>query len=279
MATHFFNFSPLFPTQRIHKLIYQFTNNNNNNTMGITSNIFFLSAAAAVASLSTSAVNIGDATVYGGVLSGGNCGLTDGSERARTHFAAIGAPRWDGAMNCGRCATARCTSDGCPNTPVTVMITDQCPECAADDLDFSTEAWNEVTGNHSPSRLTIEWDFVTCPKDYVSGNGKLFIKEGSSGWWFAFQPQNFLEKVEKVQINDIVLNAPRDDPISSYYFVGTAQGLSGDVTVTVTSESGAELVMNTDGIPPAGSTVELPGQFAGNNEATSNEATNGTRKF
>ena len=35
------------------------------------------------------------------------------------------------------------------------MIVDSCPGCPGDDIDLSRDAWNTLTGNMSPDRVTV----------------------------------------------------------------------------------------------------------------------------
>lgn len=71
----------------------------------------------------------GDGTVYtkgfpnpdGG--RGYNCGFRWLPTKARTYFAALNAPQYSNAANCGRCATVKCADPKCKSqASVTVMI-------------------------------------------------------------------------------------------------------------------------------------------------------------
>ena len=88
------------------------------------------------------------------------------------------------------------------------MATNSCPSCPhKGDIDLSNAAWDAVTGE-SPSRYDGSWEFIPCPDSYLSGNTKLFIKGGSTQWWFAIQPVNFRHKIENIQIKHAVIISP-----------------------------------------------------------------------
>ena len=85
------------------------------------------------------------------------------------------------------------------------MATDSCPSCPIiGDIDLSNQAWDDVTGNEGPSRYEGSWEFVECPQNFLAGDTKLYIKGGSSMWWFAIQPVNFKHAIFNMQIKRAV---------------------------------------------------------------------------
>jgi len=72
---------------------------------------------------------------------------------------------------------------------VVAMVLDSCPTCHQyGDLDLSSGAWNDVTGNDAYSRYDGSFEWVPCPDEFLSGNvSKLRFKSGSSRWWNAVQ--------------------------------------------------------------------------------------------
>ena len=69
---------------------------------------------------------------------------------------------------------------------------------------FSNTAWDTVTGQESPSRYDGTWEYVDCPTDFASGEPKMRFKGGSSKWWLAVQPFDFIGKTTKVEIKHAV---------------------------------------------------------------------------
>ncbi|KAG9413855.1 hypothetical protein AC1031_013064 [Aphanomyces cochlioides] len=150
----------------------------------------------------------GDVTTYSSDFHGGNCGFQqlfgNFHSAAQIYFAALNAKQWNFNMECGRCAQVTCTSNECAGgSPITVMITDQCPECLHGALDLSNQGFEKLTGGRTTGRFKIEWAFVDCPSDFVQGPVEYDIKDGSNPNWIAFQPRNFARPVAKVEMKTI----------------------------------------------------------------------------
>ncbi|CAI5720319.1 hypothetical protein KXD40_009242 [Peronospora effusa] len=127
----------------------------------------------------------------------GNCNFMRWPEDAVTKYAALNAEQWEGSMNCGRCAEVSCTDASCSGHSEIVYIMDQCPGCAHGDLDLSPDVFESITGQ-SNTKLSIEWKFVDCP---ISNNVQYCLKTGSSEFWVAVQPTNFVSGVTSLSIN------------------------------------------------------------------------------
>ena len=116
----------------------------------------------------------GEGTEYAGTLSssdgatGYNCGIKYLTASQRKYYVALNTEDYQDSLYCGRCVIAKCEDDKCKSTnSVKTVIVDSCPSCAKGDLDFSLEAWNELTGI-SPNRVNISWEFTTC-NDLLDG--------------------------------------------------------------------------------------------------------------
>ncbi|KAF0700306.1 Aste57867_9119 [Aphanomyces stellatus] len=232
----------------------------------------------------------GDVTAYSSDWRHGNCGFESlfgqTNSAAQTYFAALNDPDWDYKMNCGRCASVKCTSAECAASgrPITVMITDHCGECAKGALDLSDQAFLAVTG-HTPSRYAIEWSFVDCPSTFVSGNIEYAVKDGSSPWWFAIQPRNFARGVAKVELLThgaatwTTLIGPAVNHIDSFYFLTTSSsGLAtGPIQIRVTSIAGDVVVDSFPSLPAGDTTLYGKNQFGATAPTTTTRLPSTTR--
>nr|UPT50364.1 expansin-like protein EXLX7 [Phytophthora infestans] len=159
----------------------------------------------------------GDGTTYtlGGV-SAGNCNLMSWNSIAPTNYAALNNEQWDNLGNCGRCALVSCSDEACEDQTASsiVQIVDRCPECKYGDLDLSPSVFKTITGS-DPSRLSIRWEFVDCPRPETL---KICLKSGSNGFWIAVQPTNAVIGVKSVRINGNVASMIS----GAYYYLITS---------------------------------------------------------
>lgn len=171
----------------------------------------------------------GDGTTYSGKPSSGNCNLMYWPSVAETNYVAINDAQWDNTMSCGRCAQVRCTDAACSGQPSElVYVVDRCPECKHGDLDLSPQVYSSITGQQ-PGRVGIEWEFVDCP---VEGNVEYCLKSGSSKFWLALQPANFVSGVQSMTID-----GKTPEMLGAAYYFLLNQGVDGsldalDITLT-----------------------------------------------
>jgi expansin (peptidoglycan-binding protein) len=116
----------------------------------------------------------GEATFYG-YGGGGNCSfpLPDRLTAAMNHA------DYNGSQACGACILVTNPANG---KTVEVRIDDQCPECAAGDVDLDQEAFARIA-DLAQGRIPVRWSYVACSPPTMS----LYFKEGSSQWWTAVQ--------------------------------------------------------------------------------------------
>ncbi|KAG1683329.1 hypothetical protein DVH05_005325 [Phytophthora capsici] len=170
--------------------------------------------------------------------SSGNCNFMSWPEDATTKYAALNVEQWEETMNCGRCAEVSCTDASCAGQASEIVyIMDQCPGCAYGDLDLSPSVFESITGQ-SYTKLSIEWKFVDCP---VSNNVQYCLKTGSSEFWVAVQPANFVSGVQSLSINGQETSVID----SAYYFLIDGSGESvadlSSVSISLTGVNGEVL--------------------------------------
>ncbi|KAF4316724.1 hypothetical protein JM18_008162 [Phytophthora kernoviae] len=192
-----------------------------------------------IATVSASTTYEGYGTVYTlSSPSSGNCNFMSWPSDATTKYAALNVDQWDETMNCGRCAEVSCTDSSCSGqSSEIVYIMDQCPGCSYGDLDLSPDVFESITGQ-SYTKLGIEWKFVDCP---ISKNVEYCLKTGSSEFWVAVQPANFVSGVESLKINGQGTNMVD----SAYYFLIDGSGKSiadlSSVSISLTGVNGEVL--------------------------------------
>jgi len=224
-------------------------------------------------------VTVGHLTHYSSNPTGNNCDLNWANLEASgldgwTYFGALpknpgtDADRYESGLNCGRCVKVKCSCeqelfDGAcqPNgQEVILMVTDSCPSCPyVGDLDLSTNAWNDVTGNEGFSKYDGTWEFIECPSNFKQGPMKLRFKGGTSIWWYALQPENHKNKVTGMDItfNGVTTELIFGD-IDGFWWKGVdgmvmefpalveAKNEAGEVCATITLNSEDEVVGDTE---------------------------------
>merc|ERR1712176_283394 len=211
---------------------------------------------------------IGELTVYAARPNGGNCGLDwnfieEHQLKAMTHFVALPKGEknaYQYHMNCGRCVKFRCSCDQhkytghCQTGRETIaMVTDSCPSChILGDLDLSNAAWDEVTGNETPSRYDGSYEFVPCPDEFLAnGKTRLRFKEGSSKHWTVLQPFNHMHKIEHVEFRpsnkaEFQTALFPKDVLDSFYFKIDAMNMPVEVCVINAVNSKGCITLTTD---------------------------------
>ncbi|TYZ67169.1 hypothetical protein PybrP1_012763, partial [[Pythium] brassicae (nom. inval.)] len=132
----------------------------------------------------------GRATTYGtNDYHGGACSLRQSPTGVDpTFFVAMNEQQY--GSSCGRCLSV-----SGPRGTFLAFASDICHECGQNNLDFSGNLWNAVTGK-TPGIEGISWDFVPCPNPQPA----LCLKEGSNTWWLAVQGANMRDGVSSIEI-------------------------------------------------------------------------------
>ena len=104
---------------------------------------------------------------------------------------AVGAPIYDDAALCGACVEVTG-----PTGSTKVRVVDKCPECAADHIDLSREAFAKIA-RIEDGRVPITFTFVECE---IASKLRYRYKEGSSRWWTAIQVLDHRVPLAKLEI-------------------------------------------------------------------------------
>lgn len=91
---------------------------------------------------------------------------------------AMGAPIYDDAALCGSCLEVTG-----PSGSTRVRVVDKCPECAADHIDLSRQAFEKIAPIKD-GRVPITFKLVECE---ITSKLRYRYKDGSSRWWTAIQ--------------------------------------------------------------------------------------------
>jgi expansin (peptidoglycan-binding protein) len=175
----------------------------------------------------------GDGTYYDADGSG-NCGFDPTGDLM---VGAMNHEDYAASAACGACAHL----EG-PSGEVTVRIVDQCPGCAAGDIDLSPDAFAKIA-DLSLGRVSIQWTYVPCE---VEGPIVYHFKEGSNQWWTAVQIRNAKYAIQKLEVQQSgqFVEVGRVD---YNYFVADSGMGPGPYTFRVTDVNGAAIV--DTGIP------------------------------
>ena len=167
----------------------------------------------------------GEGTYYA-ATGGGHCSFDPSPDDLMV--AAMNAVDYRTAAWCGACLEVTG-----PSGTVTVRVVDQCPECAAGDLDLSPEAF-ALLAPLSAGRVPITWHLVACD---VTGPIAYHFKDGANPFWTAIQLRNHrypIAKLEAMQAGAYV-EIPRVD---YNYFVEPAGLGPGPYQLRVTDQRG-----------------------------------------
>ena len=181
-------------------------------------------------------IHVGDATYYA-ATGAGNCSFPASPENMMV--AAINAADYVDSALCGAYVQVKGAND-----TIIVRIVDQCPDCPANRIDLSPEAFAELA-DLSIGVVPISWQLVSYP---LSSPIVYHFKEGSNQWWTAVQIRNHSNPIIKLEYQDSN-GIFREVSRTSYnYFVQTTPGMGvAPYTFRVTDYFGHTIIDN--GIP------------------------------
>ncbi|OJD32601.1 carbohydrate-binding module family 63 protein [Diplodia corticola] len=180
--------------------------------------------------------NSGEATFYGGNVSGGMCSFTGYTIPSGIYGTALSDANWDTAGNCGACVKVTRPSSG---KSLTAMVVDQCPGCGTNHLDLFQDGFM-LLGTASEGIIDVSWDFVKCG---ITTPITLKNKEGTSAYWFSMQVVNSNERVKSLQVSTDGGSTWKDTTRKEYNFFENQSGFGTDtVAVKVTGVSGKTII-------------------------------------
>ncbi|KAK4446774.1 RlpA-like double-psi beta-barrel-protein domain-containing protein-containing protein [Podospora aff. communis PSN243] len=185
----------------------------------------------------------GNATFYGGNLSGGNCMFSSYSLPSGVYGTAIAGPNWNSAAQCGACVRVT----GPQGNFIKAMIVDQCPGCAANHLDLFQNAFGQLAPLQA-GIIPISWEVVPCG---ISGPLTLRAKDGASQWWFSLQAFNANHPITGLEVSTSGGNTWQSTARRDYnYFEKSSGGGFGTqaVAVRVSCANGAKVTVQNVGV-------------------------------
>lgn len=198
--------------------------------------------------------NSGQATFYGGNLSGGTCSFSTYSLPSGIFGTALSDSNWDSAGNCGACIEVT----GPSGNSIKAMIVDECPGCGTNHLDLFPDAFSALA-NPTIGIINVTWDIVPCG---ITSPLSLRNKEGTSQYWFAMQVINANIPVAKLEVSTDGGATWQATTRQNYNFFENASGFRTDmVDVRVTSSTGEVITVNNVGVA-SGTEVTASGNFA-----------------
>jgi expansin (peptidoglycan-binding protein) len=191
----------------------------------------------------------GVATYYA-ATGAGNCSFDPSPDLMVT---AVAAPDWAGSAQCGRCLEVVG-----PEAQVVVRVVDQCPECPANHLDLSAEAF-DVIANPVLGIVPISFRPVPCTG---AGNISIKQKDGVNIWWFAVQIRNHRYPIATVELRQngsgSWQNMARQD--YNYFLLTSGPGLVFPVQLRITDIYQHQLVESVASVVAESETAGT-GQF------------------
>ncbi|KAL0253339.1 hypothetical protein SLS55_010314 [Diplodia seriata] len=179
--------------------------------------------------------NTGEATFYGGNVSGGMCSFSSYTLPSGIYGTALSDANWATAGNCGACLKVT----GPSGAAITAMVVDQCPGCGTNHLDLFEDAF-EVLAEKSAGVIDVAWEVVECG---ITTAITLKNKEGTSAYWFSMQVVNANERVAKLEVSTDGGETWQGTTRTEYNFFENASGFGADtVAVRVTGVSGKTIV-------------------------------------
>lgn len=207
-----------------------------------------LAAAAPAAFAAPPGWVSGIASYY--TVPGSTCNLPAPASGLHT---AIGDAHFAGGAACG--AHIEIRAPGRP--PVTVQVTNRCPECGPGHLDLWPDAFAQLAplakGVVRPLRLR----YVPAP---VSGPAQIVIKDGSSRWWTAVQVREHRYPVSTLEVRRG--SGWRSVPRAPWGYFVAERGLGpGPYVFRVTDNRGQRIVTGQIPLRP-GQVTSAGAQFA-----------------
>ncbi|PWY69247.1 hypothetical protein BO83DRAFT_428582 [Aspergillus eucalypticola CBS 122712] len=214
------------------------------------------SSASSSSSSTSSALSSeysGEATYYGGNVSGGTCSFTDYTIPSGLYGTALSSQRWDSAAECGACVEVT----GPSGTKIKAMVVDECPECGSNHLDLFENAFSELA-DISKGVISIDWEYVACG---ITSPIELVNKSGTSAYWFAMQVVNSNLPVTKLEVSTDSGSTWQSTTRSSYNYFENQSGFGTDtVDVRVTAEDGSQITVKNVSVS-SGSSVTASSNF------------------
>ncbi|KAF2087494.1 carbohydrate-binding module family 63 protein, partial [Saccharata proteae CBS 121410] len=189
----------------------------------------------------SSAAVTGEATYYGGNLEGGTCSFSGYTLPSNILGTALSGQNWDTAANCGACLAVT----GPSGNSITVMVVDECPECAENGLDLFEGAFTDLAAAANGT-IDISWEVVECG---ITDPLVLRNKEGTSEYWFSIQVMNSNVPVEKLEVSVDGGSSWTEATRTEYNYFENSSGFGAEtMEVRVTSTTGSTIVVSSVGV-------------------------------
>ncbi|KKY21734.1 putative extracellular cellulase allergen asp f7 [Phaeomoniella chlamydospora] len=206
------------------------------------------SSSASSTSSAIGSVKSGEATYYGGNVSGGTCSFSTYTLPSGIYGTALSDSNWENSANCGACISVT----GPSGNSITAMIVDQCSGCGTNHLDLFSDAFSALA-DQSLGVIDVTWQIVQCP---ITTPLELHNKEGVSAYWFSMQVVNANEPVASLEVSTDGGSTWTSATRQTYNFFEISSGTgTTTVDVRVTSSTGSVVTVEDVTISSGASTT------------------------
>ncbi|RDW74328.1 putative extracellular cellulase CelA/allergen Asp F7-like [Aspergillus mulundensis] len=210
-------------------------------------------ASSSTSTSTSSATTSGEATFYGGNVSGGTCSFADYTIPSHLSGVAFSGEAWNDAAECGACVAVT----GPDGNTVKVMIVDKCPECAPTHLDLFESAFTTLA-SASEGQIPISYSFTSCA---ITSPLVLRNKSGTSAYWFSMQVVNANGPVKALEVSTDSGSTWQSTTRSDYNYFENSSGFGTDsVDVRVTGADGGVITVKNVSVA-SGESVTADGNF------------------
>ncbi len=169
-----------------------------------------------------------------------------------TDVTALPDPDYGNSAACGACVEV-----AGPKGKVTVRVVDRCPDCEANHIDLSAQAFAKIA-DPTLGQVAITYRAVACN---VDGPMSYRVKEGSSQYWTAIQVRNHRLPIAKLEYlkDGAFTDMPRED--YNYFVDSSGVGMQpSGISLRITAVDG-QVVTDTIPGPEAGQVFAGAAQF------------------
>jgi hypothetical protein len=137
-----------------------------------------------------------------------------------------------------------------PVNPIIVTIADECPTCAANEVDLSLEAWSALTGDPTGNgRYNVLLERVECPVPAVGGTPFLTVQSVTNPFYLSVVVEGAGRAIASVSVQASgQATRPMIRQSFNAFTLSPPSELSLPLTFTVTDDRGATRIFTVNSL-------------------------------